>query len=90
MLKIDYHKSFKKDYRKALKRGIDVNEVNKVINMLANEIPLPAQYKDHALKGNYIGYRECHVQNDWLLVYRIEKNILTLTLAYMGTHSDLF
>ncbi len=90
MLKIKYHTSFKKDYRKALKRGIDVNEVNKVINMLANEIPLPAQYKDHALKGNYIGYRECHVQNDWLLIYRIEKNILTLTLAYMGTHSDLF
>lgn len=90
MLKIKYHTSFKKDYKKALKRGIDVNEVNKVINMLANEIPLPAQYKDHALKGNYIGYRECHVQNDWLLIYRIEKNILTLTLAYMGTHSDLF
>lgn len=90
MLKIKYHTSFKKDYRKALKRGIDVNEVNKVINMLANEVALPAQYKDHALKGNYIGYRECHVQNDWLLVYKIEKNILTLTLAYMGTHSDLF
>lgn len=90
MLKIKYHTSFKKDYKKAIKRGVDVNEVNKVINMLANEILLPAQYKDHALNGEYTGYRECHVQNDLLLVYKIEKNILTLTLAYIGTHSDLF
>ncbi|MDE6424698.1 MAG: type II toxin-antitoxin system YafQ family toxin [Ruminococcus sp.] len=90
MLKINYHMSFKKDYKKARKRGLDMSAIHNVINMLANEVPLPVQYKDHALKGEYIGYRECHVQNDWLLIYKIEEDILTLTLAYMGTHSDLF
>ena len=64
--------------------------MDKVISMLANEIPLPEMYCDHWLKGNYKGYKECHIQPDWLLIYKIEEDILTLTLAYTGTHSDLF
>ena len=47
-------------------------------------------YKDHALKGNFIGYRECHIRPDWLLMYKIDKQILTLALTRTGTHSDLF
>lgn len=90
MLKINYHTSFKKDYKKAQKRGLDMTKLHNVINMLANGIILPESYKDHQLKGDYAEYRECHIQPDWLLVYKIENDILTLTLAYTGTHSDLF
>lgn len=90
MLKINYHTSFKKDYKKIVKRGLDISRLTKVIDMLANEKILPEQYKDHSLNGNYKGYRECHIAPDWLLVYKIENDILTLTLANTGTHSDLF
>ena len=51
---------------------------------------LPEQYKDHNLSGNYKGYRECHIEPDWLLIYKIENDIITLTLVHIGTHSDLF
>jgi mRNA interferase YafQ len=90
MLKINYHTSFKKDIKKIKKRGLDISKLEKVIEMLANEEILQAEYKDHSLHGKYQGYRECHIEPDWLLVYKIENDILTLTLAYTGTHSDLF
>ncbi|CDX03942.1 Plasmid stabilisation system protein [Desulfitobacterium hafniense] len=61
-----------------------------IIRLLANGEPLPETNRDHALSGNWIGHRECHVQSDWLLVYRVDNNILVLTLARTGTHSDLF
>lgn len=57
---------------------------------LAMEKPLPEKCRDHALTGNWEGHRECHIQPDWLLVYRIEEDVLVLTLARTGTHSDLF
>ena len=59
---------------------------------LANDIPLPIENKDHPLKGDYIGYRECHIQSDWLLIYRKTDNneLQILELARTGTHSDLF
>lgn len=69
MLTIKYHKSFKKDYKKIKKRGYNISLLENVITLLTKEIPLPESYLDHALKGNYIGYRECHIQSDWLLVY---------------------
>lgn len=56
--------------------------------MLAKGEILPANYKDHALTGNWIGHRECHIQSDWLLIYRIENGVLVLTLTRTGTHSD--
>ena len=52
--------------------------------------PLPEKNRDHALTGDWIGHRECHIQPDWLLIYRIEDNVLVLTLARTGSHSDLF
>ena len=58
--------------------------------MLANEEKLPQNYLDHALTGDFIGFRECHIEPDWLLIYKIENEILTLTLTRAGTHSDLF
>lgn len=90
MLTIKYHTQFKKDFKKLKKRGLDVEKLRKVIEMLANSETLPKEYKDHPLIGNYNGYRECHIQPDWLLVYKIENNALILTLFRTGTHSDLF
>ena len=63
---------------------------NKVITMLQNDIPLEEKYRDHELKGKYQGFRECHIQPDWLLIYLKENDVLTLTLVDTGTHADLF
>ncbi|MGN1224429.1 MAG: type II toxin-antitoxin system YafQ family toxin [Ruminococcus sp.] len=90
MLTIKYHKSFKKDYKKIQKQGYDLAKLEAVITLLAAEAPLPEQYRDNALKGNYIGFRECHIQPDWLLIYQIEQDVLILTLSRTGSHSELF
>ena len=81
---------FQKDYKLAVRRGQKIELLDQVITMLAKGESLPAKYKDHALTGNWTGHRECHIQSDWLLVYRIENDILVLTLTRLGTHSDLF
>lgn len=81
---------FKKDIKKIQKRGYDMTLLKKIINKLAMGEPLPAANKDHALGGNMIGYRECHIQPDWLLLYIIDDDCLVLTLTRTGTHSDLF
>ena len=80
----------KKSLKLAKKRGWDLKLLDKVITMLQNDIPLEEKYRDHELKGKYQGFRECHIQPDWLLVYRIEDDVLVLTLTRTGTHSDLF
>ena len=90
MLTIRYHKSFKIDYKKILKRNLNVRDMETVINMLANEQTLPEKYKDHALTGDWKGFRECHIQPDWLLIYKVQNDILVLTLVRTGSHSDLF
>ena len=66
MLKIEYQGQFKKDFKSAVKRGCDIAEFQKVVSMLANRQPLPVKYKDHALTGNWVGHRECHIQPNWL------------------------
>lgn len=81
---------FKKDYKLAMKRGLNIKLLDDVITTLAMGHSLPDQNKDHALTGNWIGHRECHILPDWLLVYRIENDVLVLTLSRTGTHSDLF
>ena len=81
---------FKKDYKLAKKRGLDIKLLAKAINTLAAGEALPVMYKDHALKGRWNGFRECHIQPDWLLVYQIIKDTLVLTLSRTGTHSDIF
>lgn len=87
---IEMSTRFKKDYKLILKRGYDESLLKDVITVLSNGEVLPAKYKDHALTGNYVGYRECHITPDWLLIYRIEESILILALTRTGTHSDLF
>lgn len=81
---------FKKDYKQAIKRGLKIKLLEDVIAALAMGEVLPEKNKDHALTGNWVGHRECHILPDWLLVYRIEDDVLVLTLARTGTHSDLF
>ena len=61
-----------------------------MLDYLVMEQLLPAKYRDHALSGNYAGFRECHILPDWLLIYKVETDILTLTLTRTGSHSDLF
>lgn len=81
---------FKKDYKRAMKRGLKIELLEKVVELLAMGEALPEKNRDHELSGNWVGHRECHIQPDWLLVYRIEDDVLVLTLARTGTHSDLF
>ena len=81
---------FKKDFKLAMKRGLNIDLLETVIATLALGEPLPDKNKDHALTGNWIGHRECHILPDWLLIYRIEEEVLILPLARSGTHSDLF
>ena len=79
---------FKKDFKLAMKRSMKIELLEEVIAMLAMGETLPDKHKDHALTGNWVGHRECHILPDWLLIYRIEDEVLVLTLARTGTHSD--
>ena len=81
---------FKKDYKLALKRHLDIELLDNIIRSLSRGETLPEKNRDHALTGDWVGHRECHILPDWLLVYRIEDDVLVLTLARTGTHSDLF
>jgi len=81
---------FRKDYKLCKKRGLNLSLLTDVINILLAEKPLDERHHDHALTGNYIGFRECHIQPDWLLIYAIEHEKLVLTASRTGTHSDLF
>ena len=92
MLKIRYHKQFKKDFKLAMKRGLKANLLEEVLEFLIQEKELPAKYRDHQLTAskNFKGVRECHIQPDWLLVYKADKEELILNLLRTGSYSDLF
>lgn len=92
MLRPEFTGQFKKDYKLAIKKGCDPNKLQEVITLLVNEQPLPEKNRDHALVNsrNYKNMRECHIEPDWLLVYKIEQEILILKLIRTGSHSDLF
>lgn len=80
---------YKKSLKKMLKRGKDIKKISAVVRMLANGETLPPQFRDHALVGDLVGFRDCHIENDWVLIYMIQNDVLILTLADTGTHSDL-
>lgn len=90
MLKIVPSNQFKKDLKLARKRGCKIEHLRDVINSLTCGQKLDRKYHDHELTGNYSGFRECHIEPDWLLVYRISQDMLELFLFRIGTHSDLF
>lgn len=81
---------FKKSLKLAKKRGINLTLLDSVVEDLLHGIPLPEKLKDHELKGKYKGFRECHIQPDWLLIYLVEDDVLVLMLVDTGTHADLF
>lgn len=81
---------FRKNYRTMEKRGLPMQLLDEAIKKLAMGEHLPPKDKDHALKGKWKNFRECHIQPDWLLVYQIIKDTLVLTLSRTGTHSDIF
>jgi mRNA interferase YafQ len=81
---------FKKDYKLAQKRGQDIDVLDDCIRVLAAGKELAPKFRDHNLTGRWSGHRECHIEPDWLLIYRIEGNDLILILARTGSHSDLF
>lgn len=89
-LKVKYSSRFKRGLRLAVKRGLDLSLLEEVVEKLRARIPLDVKYRDHSLGGNYKGHRGCHIQPNWLLIYLIEDDILTLTLVDTGTHADLF
>lgn len=90
MLAIVTSTQFRKDVKLAKKRGRDLKKLEVILEQLANEQPLPARCRDHQLGGNWTHYRECHIEPDWLLIYRIDTEKQELLLARIGTHSDLF
>ena len=81
---------FRKDLKLAKKHGLDLDLLDKVVTTLATTQVLDEKYRDHPLSGDYAGFRECHIQSDWLLVYRIDYEEVFLMLSRTGTHSDLF
>ena len=81
---------FKKGLKLAKKRGLDIKLLEDIVDKLQNGIPLEEKHRDHELKGKFKGFRECHIQQDWLLMYLIEDDVLVLTLVDTGTHSDMF
>lgn len=81
---------FKKDYKLAIKRGLKISLLEEIVTKLALGEPLDEGSRDHPLSGSWAGHRECHILPDWLLIYRIEENVLVLSLSRTGSHSDLF
>jgi len=90
MLDHTFTGSFKKNRKLAQKRGKDMDELTKVMDMLIKEQPLLPKHEDHPLHGNYEGKRECHVEPDWLLIYRIDKDERRIIFYHIGSHSDLY
>lgn len=88
--RLKFTTAYKKSYKRAKKRGLSISLLDDVVDELRQGHKLDAKYRDHELHGNWAGFRECHIQPDWLLVYLIEDDVLTLTLAETGTHSDIF
>jgi mRNA interferase YafQ len=87
---VKFTTQFKKDYKLAIKRGLNIELLEEVISQLSMGQVLSVKNKDHDLTGDWTGHRECHIKPDWLLVYRLENSILVLTLSRTGTHSDIF
>ena len=90
MLELAVTNQFKKDLKRIRKQGKDLNLLENVLQLLLEEQVLDIKYRDHSLTGNYTGFRECHIQPDWLLVYMINHEKLILTASRTGSHSDLF
>lgn len=90
MLDVVLSNQFRRDLKLAAKRGYDLDLLDEIVTKLANKETLPEKNRDHNLTGKYAGFRECHIQPDWLLVYRVDETEIILFLSRTGTHADLF
>ena len=90
MLKLQISTKFRKDYKRIKKRGYNLSLLQDVLDTLCAKESLESKYRDHALSGSYKGFRECHIQPDWLLIYAIDDDRLILVASRTGTHADLF
>jgi len=90
MLMLQPTTQYKKDRKRAIKRGLPMNELDTVIGYLQEEKTLDTKYRDHALTGDYSGFRECHIRPDWLFIYAVDGGNLVLVASRTGSHSDLF
>ncbi len=88
--KLEYGGRFMKDLKLAKRRGLDLGQLKAVTDMLQDGVRLPAKYRDHNLTGSYDGYRECHINPDWLLIYSRKDAVRVVALYSTGTHADLF
>ena len=87
---LEYGNKFLKDLKLAKRCGLNLNDLKTVTDMLQEGKRLPTQYHDHTLTGNYKGFRECHINPDWLLIYKKKETVKIISLYRTGTHSDLF
>ena len=90
MYTLKFTTAYKKSYKLMKKRGLDLSLLDEVVDVLHRGLTLDEKYRDHELTGSFNGFRECHIKPDWLLIYLIENDVLTLTLVDTGTHSDVF
>jgi len=90
MLRLSFSNKMKRDAKRMEKQGKDMSKLKEVLGLLVYGQPLPPRCKDHPLKGFLNGFRECHIESNWLLVYRIVKDELLLLATATGSHSDLF
>jgi len=90
MLELETTAKYRKDVRLMKRRGLDISLLEDIIEKLKNQEPLDPKHHDHPLKGDYNGFRECHIVPDWLLIYAIDNDRLVLTASRTGSHSDLF
>jgi len=81
---------FKKDVKRADKRGKNLAKLREVLDLLIDGNPLPPEYKDHPLRRDFAGSRDCHIEPDWLLIYTLTEQGAHVRFERTGTHSDLF
>ena len=91
-MKIEQTPAFKRDLKRYKKKHYNISKLRTVVEYIAkrNTNLLQTKYKDHSLTGDWQGYRELHIESDWLLIYRIDNNVIKLVLTRMGKHDDLF
>jgi mRNA interferase YafQ len=90
MLGFKTTKQFEGDYRLMVKRGKAIEKLKTVMRQLVDQQPLERRYHDHALTGNLRGHRDCHIEPDWILIYRIDRDVREITFVRTGSHADLF
>lgn len=89
MYRIRTIKQYRRDVKRLRRSGYDIRKLDAVVDMIASGQMLPAQFYNHKLQGEFIGFEECHIEPDWLLIYQIFENELILVLARTGTHAQL-